>query len=77
VLVVWGSIVIGLIGDLLYPILLGRRLRLHTVAVFIAMVGGLFLFGACGLFLGPVALAVTLALLAIWKERSEAAAARC
>jgi predicted PurR-regulated permease PerM len=70
VLVVWGSIVIGLIGNLLYPILLGRRLRLHTVAVFMAMVGGLFLFGACGFFLGPVTLAATLALVNIWKERA-------
>ena len=69
VLVAWGSVVIGLIGNLLYPILLGRRLRLHTVTVFIAMVGGLFLFGACGFFVGPVTLAATLALVNIGKER--------
>ena len=70
VLTAWGSVVIGLIGNLLYPILLGQRLRLHTVAVFIAMIGGLFLFGACGFFLGPVSLAATLALIGIWKRRS-------
>jgi predicted PurR-regulated permease PerM len=69
-LVVWGCIVIGFLGNLLYPILLGRRLRLHTMAVFIAMVGGLFLFGACGFFLGPITLGATLALVGIWKERA-------
>jgi len=66
----WGMIVIGLIGNLLYSILLGRRLHLHTAAIFIAMVGGLFLFGACGFFLGPAALAATISLLSIWKERT-------
>jgi len=69
VLVTWGSLVIGLMGNLLYPILLGRRLRMHTAAVFIAMVGGLVAFGACGFFVGPVTLAATLAMLHIWKER--------
>jgi len=71
VLTGWGVIVIGLIGNLLYSILLGRRLHLHTAAIFIAMVGGLFLFGACGFFLGPVALAATMSLLSIWKERNQ------
>lgn len=69
VLAAWGGLIMGLVGNLLYPILLGRRLRMHTVAVFIAMVGGLLLFGACGFFLGPVTLAVTLALLGIWQKR--------
>jgi predicted PurR-regulated permease PerM len=70
VLASWGAIVIGLIGNLLYPILLGRRLRLHTVSVFIAMVGGLLVFGACGFFLGPVVLAATLALAGMWRARA-------
>jgi predicted PurR-regulated permease PerM len=69
-LVAWGSIVIGFIGNLLYPILLGRRLRLHTLAVFISMIGGLVLFGACGFFVGPLALAAAFSLQSIWKVRS-------
>lgn len=69
VLVCWGAIVIGLIGNLIYPILLGRRLHLHTAAVFIAMLGGLLLFGPCGFFVGPGMLAATLSLLSIWRKR--------
>ena len=69
-LLAWGSIVIGFIGNLLYPILLGRRLRLHTLAVFISMIGGLILFGACGFFVGPVALAAAFSLQFIWRARA-------
>lgn len=66
----WGAIVIGLIDNLLYPILVGKRLRLHTVPVFIAIIGGLALFGASGVILGPVILAVTAALVSVWRQRT-------
>lgn len=71
ILVLWGSIVVGGIDNLLYPILVGNRLKLHTVPAFIAIVGGLFVFGPSGLILGPVALTVTLLLVEIWQERAD------
>ncbi|ODA67831.1 putative inner membrane protein [Methyloligella halotolerans] len=66
VLIVWGSIVVGGIDNLLYPMLVGRRLQLHTVPAFIAILGGLFFFGASGLLLGPMVVAVTIFLFEIW-----------
>jgi predicted PurR-regulated permease PerM len=69
ILVAWGGIVISLIDNWLYPILVGKRLRIHTVPVFIAIVGGLILFGAAGLILGPVLLAVAVALVEVWQRR--------
>jgi predicted PurR-regulated permease PerM len=70
ILTVWGAGVISLIDNLLYPLLVGKRLRLHTLAVFIAIVGGILLFGSAGLILGPVTLAVTVALIDIWGRRT-------
>jgi predicted PurR-regulated permease PerM len=70
ILVLWGTVVVGLIDNLLYPILVGKRLRLHTVPVFFAIVGGLAVFGAAGLILGPVVLALTDAILEIWRRRT-------
>ena len=70
ILTVWGGIVVALIDNLLYPILVGKRLRLHTVPVFIAIVGGLAVFGAAGLILGPVVLALTDAIVQIWRRRT-------
>jgi predicted PurR-regulated permease PerM len=69
VLTLWGTVVIGVIDNLLYPILVGKRMRLHTVPVFIAIVGGLAVFGASGLVLGPVILALTDAALDLWRCR--------
>jgi predicted PurR-regulated permease PerM len=69
VLAAWGAIVIGLIDNLLYPVLMKNRLSMHTVPVFIAAVGGLFAFGATGIVLGPLILAVALALLDVWRRR--------
>jgi predicted PurR-regulated permease PerM len=68
----WGTIVVGTIDNLLYPFLVGNKLRLHTVPVFFAIVGGLAVFGAAGVILGPVVLAVTLGLIDIWKSRTRA-----
>jgi predicted PurR-regulated permease PerM len=69
VLTAWGSIVIALADNLLYPVLVGRRLQMHTLPVFIAIIGGLSLFGAAGLVLGPAVLCLAIELLAVWKKR--------
>jgi predicted PurR-regulated permease PerM len=69
-LVAWGAIAIGLIDNFLYPILVGRRLRFHPLPVFFSIVGGLALFGAAGLVLGPIILSVTAALLDLLRRRT-------
>ena len=68
-LTAWGTVVIGLIDNLLYPLLVKNRLRIHTVPVFISVLGGVFVFGASGFVLGPLVLAVALALIDIWRRR--------
>ncbi|MGE3541162.1 MAG: AI-2E family transporter [Candidatus Tectimicrobiota bacterium] len=66
----WGGLVIALVDNMLYPFLVGERLRLHTLLVFVAMLGGVTVLGASGLILGPVILAITLALMDIWSRRT-------
>lgn len=68
VLCAWGSLAIGLIDNLLYPVLVGRRLQFHPLPVFFSVLGGLVVFGASGLILGPMVLAVTDALLRVWRD---------
>jgi predicted PurR-regulated permease PerM len=69
ILLLWGAFVVGLVDNLIYPILVGRRVRLHTIPIFFSIMGGLFTFGVSGLILGPVILALTIALLKIWRVR--------
>lgn len=69
-LAAWGGLAIGLIDNLLYPYLVGQRLRQHTVVAFFAILGGINLFGAMGVVLGPVLVAVTFFLLEVWRRRT-------
>jgi predicted PurR-regulated permease PerM len=62
----WGSIVVGGIDNVLYPILVKSQMRLHTIPTFFAIVGGLILFGASGVLLGPLIVTVTIFFLEVW-----------
>jgi len=66
----WGLSAVALIDNFLYPIIVGNRLRLHTLIIFISLVGGVGLFGAAGIVLGPLTLALTVALIDIWRKRT-------
>lgn len=72
ILTLWGGGVVAGIDNLLYPILVGNRLKMHTVLAFISVVGGLIVFGPSGIILGPVTLTFTLVLLETWRSRTEA-----
>lgn len=72
ILVLWGMMVVGTIDNLIRPILVGNRLKLHTALAFISVVGGLLFFGPAGLILGPVTLTVTQSLLNVWPKRRSA-----
>jgi predicted PurR-regulated permease PerM len=68
VLVVWGILVIGSIDNFLSPRLVGQRARLHELLIFFAVLGGLDVFGVLGLVIGPVVVAVTLALIEMVRQ---------
>ncbi len=70
ILALWGMLVVGTVDNLLRPILVGNRLKLHTVLAFMSVVGGLLLFGSAGLILGPVTLTATMVLLETWSNRN-------
>jgi predicted PurR-regulated permease PerM len=67
-LVAWGVLVVGSIDNFLSPRLVGRRTRMHELLVFFSVLGGLQLFGVLGVVLGPVVVAVTLALIEMVRQ---------
>jgi predicted PurR-regulated permease PerM len=70
ILVTWGLLMAGPVGNYAYAYLAGGRMRLHPVPALLAFIGGLAVFGVSGMVLGPVIVAVTVALIAIWQKRS-------
>ncbi|MEA2164462.1 MAG: hypothetical protein QOK37_2589 [Thermoanaerobaculia bacterium] len=63
VLIAWGVFVIGLIDNLLRPILVGKEARMPDYIVLISTLGGIATFGINGLVIGPVIAAM---FIAIW-----------
>ncbi len=70
ILAIWGGIVVGGIDNVLRPMFVGSRLRLHTIPAFISMIGGLVLFGAPGFILGPLTVTVTVLLVEFWTHQA-------
>ncbi|WP_342130361.1 AI-2E family transporter [Hydrogenophaga sp. OTU3427] len=63
-LMAYGLLVIGLIDNLLRPMLVGKDTRLPDYLVMVATLGGLVTFGINGLVLGP---AIAALFVAVWK----------
>jgi predicted PurR-regulated permease PerM len=65
-LAAWGVVVVGLVDNLVKPLLIRRGLEIHGAVVFFSLIGGLAAFGAIGLLLGPLLVALFLAVLRIY-----------
>lgn len=74
-LVLWGTLVIGMIDNFLRPKLVGDRTKLHELLIFFAVLGGLQVFGILGIVLGPVVVAITLALVEVFQAAGHSAEA--
>jgi predicted PurR-regulated permease PerM len=70
----WGSVVVSTVDNFLYPALVGSKLQMHTVAVLLAVLGGIAFFGISGIILGPVLLTLAKTLLGIWVQKTRSAA---
>ncbi len=68
ILTAWGTLVIGTVDNFLRPKLVGERTKLHELLIFFSVLGGLQVFGVIGIVLGPVVLAITLALLDVFRH---------
>jgi predicted PurR-regulated permease PerM len=71
ILAVWGTFVIGTVDNFLRPKLVGERTKLHELFIFFSVLGGLQVFGVIGLVLGPVIVAVTIALLDVLRQSDD------
>ena len=68
ILAIWGVVVVGLSDNVIKPILAKRGMHMHGAIIFFALLGGLAVFGAIGLLLGPLAVAFFLAVLRIYER---------
>jgi len=64
-LLLWGTLVVSWVDNLVRPMVISNATRIPFLLVMFGVLGGLAAFGLVGLFVGPVVLAV---LMAVWRE---------
>lgn len=64
-LAVWGILVVSWVDNVVRPLVISNATDMPFVLVVFGVLGGVLAFGLVGLFIGPVVLAVSLAL---WRE---------
>ncbi len=64
------AVIVGASDGFLKPLLLGRGVDIPMVVILLGAIGGLMLFGALGLFVGSVGLALAYKLFIVWLDGS-------
>ena len=72
-LFLWGALVVSWVDNLIRPLVISGPTRIPFLLVFLGVLGGLNAFGLIGLFLGPVLLAVSIAIWREWLEHTRSA----
>lgn len=64
-LLLWGALAVSWIDNLIRPLVISNQTRIPFLLVMFGVLGGIAAFGLVGLFVGPVILAI---LMAVWRE---------
>ncbi len=65
-LLLFGSLVISVVDNILKPVIIGSRTKLHTLLMFFSVLGGIKFLGFVGFILGPLIATMCLSLLEIY-----------
>lgn len=68
-LALWAIVLVGTVDNLLNPIVMGRKVSLPPLVVLFAILGGVALFGAPGIIIGPLCVSLLHTLLALYREQ--------
>ncbi|MCA1978043.1 MAG: AI-2E family transporter [Thiobacillus sp.] len=71
-LFLWGALVVSWVDNLIRPLVISGPTQVPFLLVFLGVLGGLNAFGLIGLFLGPVLLAISVAIWREWLEHKRA-----
>jgi predicted PurR-regulated permease PerM len=67
-LAIWALLVVSMVDNFVKPYVMKGDVEMHAGVLFFALIGGLAAFGITGLLLGPLAIALFLALLRIYRR---------
>jgi len=65
---VWGLVLVSLPDNFLKPLIIGKKAKIPTFILFIALLGGLQVYGVLGILFGPLVVTLLTAFLQIYRE---------
>jgi len=74
-LLLWGVLLVSWVDNIVRPLVISSATQMPFLLVVFGVLGGVLAFGLVGLFIGPVLLAVSLAIWKEWLEQHQAPAA--
>jgi predicted PurR-regulated permease PerM len=63
---------VGGADNVLRPLLIEGRMKMHTLVIFFSILGGISYFGILGIFIGPLVFAIAIAFLEFYGSRDKA-----
>jgi len=70
-LLLWGLLIVSWVDNIVRPLVISNATRMPFLLVVFGVLGGVLAFGLVGLFIGPVLLAVSLAIWREWLEQHQ------
>ncbi len=65
---VWGLVLVSLPDNFLKPLIIGKKAKIPTFVLFIALLGGVQAYGVLGILFGPVVVTLLMAFVQIYRE---------
>jgi predicted PurR-regulated permease PerM len=66
---IYGVLIIASVDNIVRPLLMKEKIELPYIFLFFSVMGGLFVFGFTGLFLGPTIFALFITLIKIYERK--------
>ncbi len=67
-LAIWGVVIVGLVDNVVKPLLMKDEMQMNGALVFFSLLGGLAAFGPTGLLIGPLVMSAFLALMRMYRR---------
>lgn len=71
-LAIWASILVGMIDNLLSPVVVGRKVDIHPMLILFSVLGGIALMGPAGILIGPLVVSFIYALTSVYSDEMKA-----
>lgn len=67
-MVAWGILVVATVDNIVRPFLIGGQAKMHSLATFLVVLGGILVFGLKGIVYGPLILSLTITVIHIYEK---------